>query len=75
MSDVVPETISLATMRESLSSAVVCDALDALGYTNQSPNIELLPVTVDTVLVGRCRTRLPTSWSCGRSTGVGRMTC
>ena len=58
MSDVVPETISLATMRESLSSAVVCDALDALGYTNQSPNIELLPVTVDTVLVGRCKTTL-----------------
>jgi len=58
MSDVVPETISLATIRESLSSAVVCDALDALGYTNQSPNIELLPVTVDTVLVGRCKTTL-----------------
>ncbi len=58
MSDVVPETISLSMMRESLYSAVVCDALDALGYTNQSPNIALLPVTVDAVLVGRCKTTL-----------------
>jgi len=51
-----PEQITLAMMRESLYAAVVCDALDALGFTNQSPRTQLLPLTVDQVLVGRCRT-------------------
>jgi regulator of RNase E activity RraA len=50
--------ITLAMMRESLYSAVVCDALDALGYPNQSPRVSLAPMTTETLLVGRCRTTL-----------------
>ena len=54
------ETITLAMMREHLFSAVVCDALDSLGYTRQSPRVQLKPLTVETVLVGRCKT---TQWT------------
>lgn len=50
--------ITLAMMRESLYSAVVCDALDALGYPNQSPRVPLPPQTTESLLVGRCRTTL-----------------
>ncbi|MEX2288118.1 MAG: RraA family protein [Planctomycetaceae bacterium] len=49
------QTITLAMMREHLFSAVVCDALDSLGYTRQSPRVQLKPLTVETVLVGRCK--------------------
>ncbi len=52
--------ITLAMMREHLFSAVVCDALDSLGYSRQSPRAPLAPLTVDGVLVGRCKTTL---WS------------
>jgi regulator of RNase E activity RraA len=45
-------------MRETLFCAVVCDALDGLGFTNQSPRVQLPPLTVETVLVGRCKTTL-----------------
>lgn len=45
-------------MRQSFYSAVVCDALDSLGLTHQSPRVELRPMTVDGVLVGRCKTTL-----------------
>lgn len=58
MSDAVPETITIPMMRESLYAAVVCDALDGLGYTNQSPNVPLPPLTVETTLVGHCKTTL-----------------
>ena len=58
MSDVTPETITLEMMRESLYAAVVCDALDGLGYTHQSPRVPLLPLTVEATLVGRCKTTL-----------------
>jgi regulator of RNase E activity RraA len=50
--------ITVAMMRESLYSAVVCDALDALGYRNQSPRVALAPQTTESLLVGRCRTTL-----------------
>lgn len=50
--------ITLDMMRQSLYSAVVCDALDSLGLTNQSPRVELRPMTVEGVLVGRCKTTL-----------------
>jgi regulator of RNase E activity RraA len=50
--------ITLAMMRESLYSAVVCDALDALGFPNQSPRVSLAPQTTEMLLVGRCRTTL-----------------
>ena len=51
--------ITLSQMRESLYSAVVCDALDALGYTRQSPRVQLRRTSGDArVLVGRCKTTL-----------------
>jgi regulator of RNase E activity RraA len=50
--------ITLDQMRQALSSAVVCDVLDAEGLTRQSPRVPLRPLTVDGVLVGRCRTTL-----------------
>jgi len=54
-----PDTpITLAMMRQSLYSAVVCDALDALGYPRQSPRLAFTPYTSDQVLVGRCKTTL-----------------
>jgi regulator of RNase E activity RraA len=52
------ETITLAMMRESLYSAVVSDALDGMGYTHQSPRLQLRPYTTTGLLVGRCKTTL-----------------
>lgn len=49
---------TLAMMREKLTAAVVCDALDAMGYRRQSPRIPLRPLTMPSVLVGRCKTTL-----------------
>jgi len=51
-------SITLAQMRQHLYSAVVCDALDAVGLKNQSPRVALKPLTVPGVLVGRCKTTL-----------------
>ncbi len=56
----LPLEITLPMMRETLYCAVVCDALDGLGYKNQSPRVPLPPLTSDTILVGRCKTTL---WS------------
>jgi regulator of RNase E activity RraA len=50
--------ITLDMMREHLFAAVVCDALDSLGFPHQSPRIALPPQTVDAVLIGRCQTTL-----------------
>jgi regulator of RNase E activity RraA len=50
--------ITLPMMREALYSAVVCDALDSLGFPHQSPRVPLSPYTTDTVLIGRCKTTL-----------------
>lgn len=52
------EPITLEMMRQSLYVAVVCDALDSLGFRNQSPRVPLRPYTTDGLLVGRCRTTL-----------------
>lgn len=52
------QLITLDMMRATLYSAVVADALDGLGYRNQSPRIALQPYTGDKLLVGRCRTTL-----------------
>ena len=60
MSESSAHEITLAMMRESLYAAVICDALDALGYRDQSPQVALRPITSDGLLVGRCRTTL---WS------------
>ena len=53
-----PKTITLTMMRRSLYSAVVCDALDSLGFRNQSPLVQLPPMTGINKLVGRCKTTL-----------------
>jgi regulator of RNase E activity RraA len=50
--------ITLPMMREAFYSAVICDALDAVGLPHQSPRIPLRPLTVEGVLVGRCKTTL-----------------
>lgn len=52
--------ITLPMMRESLYVAVVADALDSLGFRNQSPRVPLTPYTTQSLLVGRCKTTL---WS------------
>lgn len=52
------EPITLAMMRQVFYSAVVCDALDALGYPHQSPRVQLQPLTTTGVLIGRCKTTL-----------------
>ncbi len=50
--------ITLAMMRDVLYAAVVCDALDALGYPRQSPRVPIAPLTTIGVLIGRCKTTL-----------------
>jgi 4-hydroxy-4-methyl-2-oxoglutarate aldolase len=50
--------ITLDMMRQSLTTALICDALDAEGLTHQSPRLPLRPLTVNGVLVGRCKTSL-----------------
>ena len=53
-----PAEITLHEIREHMYSAVICDALDSIGLTNQSPRIPLQQYTSDELLVGRCRTTL-----------------
>jgi len=53
-----PHDITLEMMRRALYSAVVSDALDGLGYKNQSPRVPLPAMTVEGLLVGRARTTL-----------------
>ncbi|MCA9053260.1 MAG: RraA family protein [Planctomycetaceae bacterium] len=54
----VPRKISLSDVRQHLYAAVVCDALDAIGFPQQSPRAPLRQLTVPRMLVGRCRTTL-----------------
>ena len=54
----VPRKISLSDVRQHLYAAVVCDALDASGFPQQSPRAPLRRLTVPRMLVGRCRTTL-----------------
>jgi len=51
-------TITLAMMREKFTSAVVCDALDSVGRTRQSPRVQLRPYTTEGVLIGRAKCTL-----------------
>ena len=53
-----PPAITLESMRQHFTAAVVCDALDAEGFTRQSPRIPLKALTVAGVLIGRCKTTL-----------------
>jgi 4-hydroxy-4-methyl-2-oxoglutarate aldolase len=50
--------ITLAMIRQHLTCAVVCDALDGLGLQHQSPRVPLPPLTTAAILVGRCKTTL-----------------
>lgn len=50
--------VTLPMVREQLYSAVLSDALDALGYPNQCPRLALRPLTGFEKLVGRCKTTL-----------------
>jgi regulator of RNase E activity RraA len=45
-------------VRQALYVAVVCDALDAMGLTHQSPRVQIPPVTGCALLAGRCKTTL-----------------
>jgi regulator of RNase E activity RraA len=58
MSETRPKEITLEMIRSTLYTAVVCDALDALGYRAQSPAAPLVAQTGCEKLVGRCRTTL-----------------
>jgi regulator of RNase E activity RraA len=51
-------TFTLEQIQEKLYSAVVADALDAMGLRHQSPRIPLPPLTGIHKLVGRCKTTL-----------------
>ena len=53
-----PPEITFETVRASLYCAVVCDVLDSLGFSEQSPRVSLRPLTANGVLVGRCKTTL-----------------
>jgi 4-hydroxy-4-methyl-2-oxoglutarate aldolase len=50
---------SIDDLRTQLYSAVVADALDQLGFRQQSPRVSLFPLTAPSlVLFGRCKTTL-----------------
>ena len=53
-----PNEITLSHVRDHMYSAVICDALDSIGYTNQSPRVPLRQLTSNDMIVGRCRTTL-----------------
>lgn len=57
MSQASPE-ITLELIRQKFYVAVVCDVLDQLGYRMQSPRVPLVAQTIETLLVGRCKTTL-----------------
>lgn len=50
--------LTLDMMRREMYSAVVSDALDALGFPHQSPRLALPRYTGEGLLVGRCKTTL-----------------
>lgn len=60
MTSETPAEFTLELIREHLYTAVICDALDALGFRNQSPRVTLSNLTSTETLVGRCKTTL---WS------------
>lgn len=48
----------LKTIKEKLYSAVICDALDSMGFKNQSPRINFRAYTGKNILIGRCKNTL-----------------
>ncbi len=61
------EGITLPMMRQALYTAVICDALDTLGFRQQALPVALPPRTGVTRLVGRCKTTL---WATAESEAV-----
>ncbi len=53
-----PANITLPLIREHMYSAVICDALDSVGLTNQSPRLLFQQLTTKQMIVGRSRTTL-----------------
>ena len=51
-------SVDLAQLRQVLFTGVVADVLDTLGYRNQSPRVQLRPLTGVPTLLGRCKTTL-----------------
>lgn len=51
-------TLTFDQIREKLSAAIICDALDQIDLRRQSPAVALPAMTVDRILVGRCKTTL-----------------
>ena len=50
---------SIDELRAQLYSAVVADALDQLGFRQQSPRVQLPPFTsIVATVIGRCKTTL-----------------
>lgn len=57
--DANPQMITLEMMRQVLSVPLLCDALDAAGFTRQSPRLPIIPITMpDVTLIGRAKTSL-----------------
>lgn len=58
------QPITLPMMRKTLYTAVICDALDALGFRRQALPVSFPPRTGVVRLVGRCKTTLwaETDW-------------
>jgi hypothetical protein len=48
----------LKKVHDKLYSAVICDALDSMGFTNQSPRIQFNPYTGINKMMGRCKNTL-----------------
>ena len=58
MSAMTLPPITLEVVRDHLYTAVVADALDAMGFRRQSPRVPFKPMTGVGKLVGRCKTTL-----------------
>lgn len=57
--DAAAADITLQMMRRQLTVPLLCDALDAAGFRNQSPRLPIRPITLPGLtLIGRCRTTL-----------------
>jgi regulator of RNase E activity RraA len=50
--------INFEELSATLYAAVICDALDSMGYFEQSPRIPLTGFTTSAPLMGRCKTTL-----------------
>ena len=77
-------SVDLAQLRQVLFTGVVADVLDTLGYRNQSPRVQLRPLTGVPTFSADARRRsgrtsfttipIPTIWSWRQSMPVSRAT-